>query len=890
VPARTPLLTRVGRRIVRRPTEWLHRPWTNERTVQFLTASIILTVCTVVMMKVVHLNLVFADNTPTGGDMGAHVLGPAELRDNLLGSFQLSGWSDSWYNGFPLYKFYMVPPALLIVLLNVVLPYGVAFKIVTVLGLFALPFCCWAFGRLARFRYPMPELMALASMLFLFDESFSIYGGNVKSTMAGEFSFSISLSLGMLGLGLFARGLETGKHRAKTAIIIALAMLSHGLVYLVWPFLLVIMALIWMDRTRFTYSWTTLIPTALLTMFWFLPFFWNTHFMTDMKYKGRPDGANDSFWDMFFPWTTFLDLLVVTFAIIGFVACVVKRHLNGAFLGIAVIALMAATYAGKNSLPVVGLLWNPRLLPFMYLLRLMLMMVGIVETARFIVSGVRKRELSGRDEWVTGLVTAGVVGVSVLVGQLFLFQEVPGAKLRQHNGDWVYSWGIGDWYPVSLTPTAKDALSDAWPAYNYNGYEGRPYYPEYRRLVLKMDELGDDRGCGRAMWENNGDTGFYGTTMALMLLPHWTDGCITSSEGLFFETSGTTPYHFIAAAAVSQQSSNPVRQLRYTNNDADIGVPMLQKMGIRYLMVFTEAARNEANAHPDLTLVAEEGPWRVYEVANSDVVVPLRVQPVVLNDHASEGDDREQYLEVGTSWFQNPTEWAALPAHNGPAEWQRIDVEVDQTRNEGGDMSDHSRKVDIVVPVDPIEVVELPEITVSNYEMGNGTISFDVSQVGVPVLVKVSYFPNWTVEGADGPYHVAPNFMVVIPRETSVRMEYKAATIDYIAWFLTFVGIGLVVFFRRKGDVQHASPHPFMPVGAPVRAWQGSSMVTEDEWRDWDDDDPGSAPASAAEPAPEPDPTPEPEPEPEPEPAPEPGLAEEPAERDDGGWARPDSV
>ena len=80
-------------------------------------------------------------------------------------------------------------------------------------------------------------------------------------------------------------------------------------------------------------------------------------------------------------------------------------------------------------------------------------------------------------------------------------------------------------------------------------------------------------GCGRALWENNGDTGAYGTTMALMLLPHWTDGCIASQEGLFFEASGTTPYHFLTAAAMSANSSNPVRELRYTDNNAAVGVP-----------------------------------------------------------------------------------------------------------------------------------------------------------------------------------------------------------------------------------------------------------------------------------------------------------------------------
>lgn len=198
------VFSRLWRRMLRRPSRWLNAPWPTERIVQYLTALVLVGGATFFVVQVVHLDLVFTNNTPTGGDMGAHVMAPAYLRDHLLPNFQIAGWSNYWYNGFPLYRFYMVVPALLIVALNVVFPYGIAFKIVACLGLLTLPWCCWAFGRLARFRYPMPELMALGGMIFLFDESFSIYGGNVKSTMAGEFSFSIALSLAVLGLGLFA--------------------------------------------------------------------------------------------------------------------------------------------------------------------------------------------------------------------------------------------------------------------------------------------------------------------------------------------------------------------------------------------------------------------------------------------------------------------------------------------------------------------------------------------------------------------------------------------------------------------------------------------------------------------------------------------------------------
>ena len=186
------------------------------------------------------------------------------------------------------------------------------------------------------------------------------------------------------------------------------------------------------------------------------------------------------------------------------------------------------------------------------------------------------------------------------------------------------------------------------------GYEGRDAYGEYKALIDEMKSVGADsaHGCGRAMWENNGDNGQYGTTMALMLLPFWTDGCIDSMEGLFFEASGTTPYHFLTAAAVSSNSSNPVRELRYDNNDDSKGVPYLQTLGVKYLMVFTEKAKAQAETRPDLTKLGSVGPWNIYQVADSDLVVPLTVQPVVVN-HRS-GDQRERNLELGNELVPAP--------------------------------------------------------------------------------------------------------------------------------------------------------------------------------------------------------------------------------------------
>ena len=761
---------------------------------------------TIFLLLALHPNLILRNNTPTGGDMGAHVWAPAYLRDYLLSNFKLSGWSMDWYSGLPIYRFYMVVPALMIVLLDVVLPYGIAIKIIAVIGILALPYTTWLFGRFAKFAYPLPELFAIAATIFLFDESFTIYGGNIASTMAGEFSFSISLSLAMLGFALLAKGLDTGKYRVLAAIIISLSALSHGIVLLFVFGGAALMLVVWNKRESMQFGAKVIALAVLLSSFWVLPFVTNHAYMTDMKYEPRPSGAADSFWKMFFPLHILLDVSITALAVIGAIALVRSRHKAGTWITLLTLSLAAGVFIARNSLPVIGLLWNPRILPFFYLLRYFLFVVGLYELATFALrmksmSRIARAEpgtavvldiAKPRDNFTFNLALLSGFALFVLAAIGFRFQELPfGSTQVNSAGQYEYVWG-----PLR-TKSTNDGFVDGWARWNFTGYEGKNAYGEYYGIVQTMKQLGEDstQGCGRALWENSGELNKYGTTMSLMLLPFWTDGCISSMEGLFFEAAGSTPYHFITAAAMSKQSSNPVRELRYDNNDATLGVRYMQELGVKYFMGFTPEAIAQASQQEGLTEVARSGPWVVYRVANSDVVTPLATQPVVAN--ISSSNPRERWLEVGTSWFQHPETWTTPIADDGPSEWQRIDVVVDESKREG-EPNSNNRRVDVVNPATALTPVPLEPVVISNVNIGEESVRFSVDKIGVPVLVRVSYFPNWKVDGATGPYRVAPNMMVVIPTSTTVNMHYGWNMIDYVAYLLSFAGIAWIVVTRRR--------------------------------------------------------------------------------------------
>ncbi len=842
-------LRRLGERVIRRPRAWARAEWTTARLIMVTTTALSLTITTAVMMNVVHFNplvwsrdLIFTDTTPTGGDFGAHVWGPAFLRDHLLGSWRLNGWSMDWYAGLPAYRFYMVLPAIAIVLVDIVAPYGVAMKLVAISGLVTMPAACWAFGRLARFRYPMPELFAFAGLAFVLDESYSIYGGNLKSTMAGEFSFSISLSLAMVGLGLLANGMQTGRYRISASILIAASAVSHGIVAIFVLLAAAVIVLVWIDRRRLFYTVSVAVTALLLSIWWVGPFLLNHAYMTDMKYGFRPSGADDSFWAMFFPLTAPLNMIITTLALIGFASAIWRRHINGVALGIIGVLLVALVYLTRDSLPVIGLLWNPRLLPFLYLVRYLLMMVGLVEVLTLAWNAVRDRRASMVAGVRASTGFAAIGGISVLVVLGWMFQVLPGGDFRPVGDASVYAWG-----PLRATPTNTDAQGDGWARYNFTGYEGRgQFYTEYYNVVTTMEAIGEDYGCGRALWENSADNGQYGTTMALMLLPHWTDGCIGSMEGLFFEASGTTAYHFLAAAAMSQQSSNPVRELRYVDNNAEAGVRHLQDLGVRYAMVRTDAAKSQAATRPELTLLAVSGPWEIYLVDDSDVVTALDVQPVVVA--ARPGDQRERFMELGTSWFQNPDEWAAIPADDGPDDWQRIDVVVDEDRR----IDPPNRRVDVVVPAEAIDVVELDAVQVSDVVIEQQSLSFSVDRIGVPVLVRVSYFPNWRVDGADGPYRAGPNMMVVVPTAERVEMYFGRTASDWVFTALTLGGFGLLFVWRRRGDEDFGETDPDLaetadfPVTADVVGSADSAVAGDAPGASAADPDAGSGGESAS--------------------------------------------
>jgi hypothetical protein len=754
---------------------------------------------TLVALSQLHPSLLLANTTTAGGDTGAHVMLPAFMKSHLLTHGQLTGWDPDWYDGFPVYAFYFPLPGLITVLFNALVSYNVAFKLVTVLGTLTLPVCAWAFGRMAGLRDPGPGCLAAATLPFLFEPSFTIYGGNILSTLAGEFSFSLSLSFALLFLGVVASGLRTGRRRALAAALFAATLLCHlipaifaGAGAVAWLLLDadVLRGLRHGRRGRLARRrWSRRLVWGVvagavgvgLTAWWLVPFATGQAYTTNMGWTNV-----EGFPHLLFPGSA---RWVLAADVVGLVAMVVRRNRVGLFL-----AVMGAFSAGVICLDPQGKLYNVRFLPLWFLCLYLMAGYALAESVAAVARWNRRRRL---DLWVV-----------LIRERLNLMNGMPwrpGARIsrfRRPTPDGnppgavigpiiALAAACLAVVPPLVLPattmsqigiTVSDNQPSAWAEWNYSGYERKPDYPEYRSVIQMMAKVGADDGCGRTMWEYDPSLNRFGTTMSLMLLPYWTNGCVDSMEGLLFESSSTTPFHFIDQNELSVNPSDAVNSadFTYAGLNVPLGIEHLQVLGVRYFLASSTTVEAAAAADPNLTEVDSSGPWstsyngqalditwKVYEIRDSSLVQPMANQPVVWKGVTPA---QTSWLKPAASWYDSPSRWDVVPAADGPASWER--VSASDTRP---------------------PVVPEPTTVVSDVSQTDSSVSFHVDRVGTPVEVKVSYFPNWQATGAQGPWRVAPNLMVVVPTSHDVTLHYGSSGADKAGELISLAALAGIV-------------------------------------------------------------------------------------------------
>lgn len=675
--------------------------------------------------------LIFSLTTTAGGDTGTHHYGIKFMIDNLLPHFRVMGWSNGWYAGMPIIQFYFPVPYLMVAILSKIIPYNIAFKVITVLGSFILPACAYWMIKLFRFKYPYPLLGALGATLFLFVESYSIYGGNFLSTLAGEFGYSFSFALGFLFIGTMHLALERGAKFnwlfVLNCFILMMIALSHVLttvcLLIMLPWLLVENRKI---RNIF-YMISVLITGFLLTAFWSIPF------ALKLKYTPNMGWENLKSFKSLFPKEMIVAIVLAVIGIIIYIIIISRRDdRRNIMLTISYLILNLAFF-----IPTGGRIWNARLLPYIYIIDLFLAGYTLFVLFGILMIWLQKFKISVRK-------IAALLFVPLITLGMFAI----------------------------IMPLQPKAIG--WATYNYSGYEKKPYWNIYSLMMAYIQSKPE----GRWMIEQNHDAlEKLGTTRAFELIPYWTKSA--TMEGLLVEGAFTAPFHFTNQALLSKRPSNAIPGLKLPTLNVKLGVENMKMMNIRYMIASSPEVIEELDKNPDAKLMAKFDVFNFYEINTTNKYVEiLKNMPVKIKTK---------------DWYDAILPWFKYDDINKPfIIWDQGEKGLNNFKLISSDEVTKINKV-------PIKTDE--EVLEEHVE--NEKITFKTAAIGIPHIIKVSYFPNWKAIGADGPYAISPSFMMVIPRQENVTLYYGSTKEDVISRTLTqaawlFLVILLIVGITKR--------------------------------------------------------------------------------------------
>ncbi|HIJ57212.1 MAG TPA: hypothetical protein HPQ03_13980 [Deltaproteobacteria bacterium] len=174
------------------------------------------------------------DTVVTGGDTASWHNIAHHLSKVLLPNFRLTGWDMGNFCGYPNFNFYFLPPFLLAVIPSNLfgIPLTISLKWVIMSGIFLLPVATYSGLRNMGYRFPAPIIGSAGSLLFVFNEFYTMFGGNTLSTFAGEFCYMFTFALFILFIGTLYRGIETGAGMIKNGLLLGAIGLSHLFVFI----------------------------------------------------------------------------------------------------------------------------------------------------------------------------------------------------------------------------------------------------------------------------------------------------------------------------------------------------------------------------------------------------------------------------------------------------------------------------------------------------------------------------------------------------------------------------------------------------------------------------------------------------------------------------------
>ncbi len=489
----------------------------------------------------------------SGGDTGSMIYLAKYMHEYLLPHGKISGWSQDRWLGFPIFQFQFPLAYVLMAFLSYAIPMEVAFKLVTALGIFTLPLFTFLAMRFMKFRFPTPIIAAIFSLFFIFNESNTVFGGNIPSMLAGEFSYSISFSFMVLFIGFMYKKINEKKFSVWLPVLFSIVLFTH-IVTAVIAALSALFFVITKNRKKFfsnfKYLFVVFILSFLILSFWILPLIANVSYTTQY---GRNWGTAE-----FFKWYPVGAIIFHALAAIAIYIGLKKDRRIQYFLFILATALFGFINAEHLFTA------NIRFWPMMYFFVLILSACAIGR----IFSKIKLRG------------NIAVPFVAIIITVLYLNSSV--------------------------------SFIDDWTKWNYEGYESKVYWRSYKEI---NDFIRESPYNARS-WNDLEDlNNRLGTPRAFEALPYFSGK--PTIEGVYAQATISSPFISYTQCELSKHCAGIptiAGRERATVHNLTAGTTHAAIMNVKYFIAVSPTVKEDFARNPDWKIVERSGDWEIYEL------------------------------------------------------------------------------------------------------------------------------------------------------------------------------------------------------------------------------------------------------------------------------------
>jgi len=843
---------------------------TNQKT-NHLYNALVLIVLYGFMAVYFDLRLLLENTVVTGGDTASWQGIAQHMMDVLLPAGRLTGWDMGNFAGYPNFTFYFIPPFLLAVLPAYLLnwPLTITLKWAIMSGIFLYPILTFCSLRRMKYPFPIPIIGTAVSMLFLFNESYTMFGGNTLSTFAGEFCYMFAFSLFIYFMGSLYHGTKNDTGVVKNGLLLGLIGLSHLFVFI--PAGFVVMYYFFSSPKKHTKYCLKMCMVAFgLMAFWLLPLIAYRHPYTTPVYMIWQQyvnfryimagfglillftGPRIAMQSMALPqnksWQRVTIILAGT-SIFTFISLISMAVMYGTkkiwYTGLGSPTLADCPW-GLSVAQTVKMIWIPNAIIFSvavmaigYLIKentllwkrfayitgsILFIILTVLAVDKFyllLVSSVDNNVLKNTllssgyryladgswmiiSTWVF-FISTRFKNIGIRIGEelqperfLMFIALISGCLAAYFSAHFLqvpdirflppilYAFLVlfaaetfGAFIAAAENRFLKKSLAviipffiviiiifsatngDNWFRHNNRGYEGSPGYQQFMNINNYLrnsykNEFSDPLNAPRVAYEKADGYGIYGGDRVFESLCYFSGR--QTLEGIHYASSVASKFTAFLQTEFSRDIKTPTSAI-FSHINFNNLPDHFDLYNISQIILLTDITKKAAEASPFLTKEKDFGKLSLFRYINSkDCYVEIpKIRPVLYS-----GDDwvsafYQKFKIKSSDILFVPEHFVKNQDDRNCFQEPTVEILNSDIYREAiiSDLSDTSIKTRL----DHLE------------------IRFTTNKIGVPHLIKVSYFPNWKVTGANGIYPISPHFMIVIPRQREIILTY-----GYTCW------------------------------------------------------------------------------------------------------------